>query len=249
MKLLPLLLLGVLAHSAGRADSFVQTNAFPAAEANQAAAADDRFLYAIDSKVIAKYDRSSGQRIAVSTGEASHLNSGAFWEGRLYCAHSNFPKKPEKSEVRVLDPATMALSVSKDLGAGHGSLTWVVREGDTWWCTFAHYGPDNAKTTLVKYDAEWRELGSWTYPPAVIVRLGKMSISGGLWKDGLLLATGHDAREIYRLRLPKTGLVLELIDILPSPFPGQGIALDPGTKGLIGIDRKQRKIVLAELKP
>lgn len=229
-----------------RADTLAVAETLPAPEANQAAATDDRFAYAIDSKVIAKYDRRTGQRLALSSGEASHLNSGAWWEGRLYCAHSNYPHKPEQSEVRVLDPENMQLKIFKDLGEGHGSLTWVVREGDAWWCTFAFYGAENARTTLVKYDADWKELGAWTYPPEVIARLGKMSISGGVWQKGLLLTLGHDAREIYRLRLPAEGSVLEFVDILPAPFPGQGLSIEPGTGRLVGIDRKARQVVVAE---
>jgi hypothetical protein len=226
----------------------VQTTVFTAPEANQAACADDRFVYAIDSKVIAKYDRTSGRQIALSTGDARHLNSGFLWEGKLYCAHSNYPRKPELSEIMVLDPETMVLSPFKNFGEYRGSLTWVVREGDVWWCNFAHYGTDNAKTVLVKLDAEWRELGAWTYPPEVIKELRQYSISGGIWRDGLLLATGHDHKVIYRLRLPAKGDVLELADILPSPFPGQGIATDPKTGNLIGIDRSKRQVVFAEIR-
>jgi hypothetical protein len=231
------------------AESIVKNGAMPAAEANQAAIADARFVYAIDSTVIAKYDRITGQKLATSTGDAKHLNSGAWWGERIICAHSNFPRKPEQSQVRLLDPDTMQITILKDLGAGHGSLTWVVREGENWWCTFAHYGADQAKTSLVKYDPGWGELAAWTYPPDVIARMGKMSISGGLWRDGVILATGHDALEIYRLRLPKEGSVLELIDILKSPFPGQGIALDRKTGGLVGINRTKRTVVFADLRP
>src|SRR5690606_24801350 len=46
----------------------------PAPEAVQAAAADERFVYAIANSVVAKYDRASGERVAASTGEAKHLN-------------------------------------------------------------------------------------------------------------------------------------------------------------------------------
>lgn len=229
-----------------RAQILTVADTFPAPEANQAAAADARFIFAIDSKVIAKYDRHTGQRLALSSGEASHLNSGAWWDGRLYCAHSNFPHKPEHSEVRVLDPDTMQLTVFKDLAEGHGSLTWVVRDDAFWWCTFAHYGPDNARTTLVKYDSHWQELASWTYPPGVIARLGKMSISGGLWQDGQLLAIGHDAREIYHLRIPAHGTALELVRTIPAPFPGQGVSIEPGTGRLVGIERKTHSVIFAE---
>ena len=47
----------------------------PAPEAHQAAAADKDFVYAITSRAVAKYDRKTGQRVAVSTGAARHLNS------------------------------------------------------------------------------------------------------------------------------------------------------------------------------
>lgn len=225
-----------------------RTGTLCAPEANQTAAADERFVYGIGSTVIAKYDRASGMHLAVSTGRAHHLNSGFLWEGRLYCAHSNFPKKPEKSEIMVLDTKTMVLGTFKDFGEYRGSLTWVVRDSGHWWCNFARYGSDNAKTVLVKLDDQWREHGAWTYPPAVIRDLGKMSISGGVWKDGLLFATGHDKRVIYRLRVPANGTVLELVDVLESPFPGQGIAVDSKTGSFVGINRAQKEIVFGELR-
>jgi hypothetical protein len=230
------------------ADAVIQTSTLVAPEANQAACTDDRFVYAIDSNVIAKYGRANGQRIAASTGDARHLNSGFLWEGKVYCAHSNYPHKPERSEIMVLDPETMVLSTFKNFGEYRGSLTWVVRDGDMWWCNFAHYGADNARTVLLKLDAGWHELGAWTYPAEVIKELGQYSISGGIWRDGLLLATGHDRKVIYRLRLPTQGQVLELVDVLPSPFPGQGIAVDPKTGNLIGIDRAKRQVVFAEIR-
>ncbi|MBM3858176.1 MAG: endonuclease [Verrucomicrobia bacterium] len=248
MTKLPLLAFLVGANALCAEPAIVQTGTLSAREANQAAAVDERFVYAIGSTVVAKYDRATGQRLAPSTGTAHHLNSGFLWEGRLYCAHSNFPRKPDKSEIMVLDTETMALSVFKDFGEYRGSLTWVVREGGHWWCNFAHYGADNAKTVLVKLDDQWREQGAWTYPPTVIQDLGRMSISGGVWKENRLLVTGHDKRVMYRLRLPAKGDVLELVDILPSPFPGQGIAVDPKTGGFVGINRAQKAVVFGELR-
>lgn len=225
--------------------AYVQTGTLSAPEANQAAAVDERFAYAIDNAVVAKYDRATGKRMATSSGEAKHLNSGFLWQGKLYCAHSNYPRKPEQSEIMFVDPASMALTSFKRFTDNYGSLTWAVNEAGVWWCNFAHYGTNNAKTVLVKFDAEWREQGIWTYPPEVVKDLGQMSISGGLWKDGLLLTTGHDHLVIYRLRLPKQGRVLELMDVVRTPFPGQGIAVDPKTGGLVGIDRGKKQIIFA----
>jgi hypothetical protein len=246
-RILPLLFM--LLGAALQAAEVTQVATLAAPEANQAAAADEHFVYAIGSAVVAKYDRATGQRIALSTGPAHHMNSGFLWQGKLLCAHSNFPKRPEQSQILALAPATMVLSVFKDFGESNGSLTWVVREGDAWWCTFAFYGvPKNAQTRLVRFDAHWQQQGEWTYPPAVIADLGEMSISGGVWRDGKLLAIGHDKRVIYRLRLPAQGSVLELVDTIPCPFPGQGLAIDQKTGGLVGIDRNKKQIVFGELK-
>ncbi len=217
----------------------------PAPEAIQAAASHGDDVYAIAGNRIAKYDRQTGKRMAVSHGEATHLNSGFFCEGRLYCAHSNYPKTPERSEIKVLDPKTMELGTFKNFGAtAHGSLTWAVWQADHWWCTFARYGDDNALTTLVKYDRDWQEVATWKYPDTVIADLGRFSISGGLWYDGRLLATGHDKPVAYVLQLPESGDTLIHLQTVPVPFPGQGIASD-GRAGLIGINRARKEIVLA----
>ena len=82
---------------------------FHAPQANQAAAADKDFFYAIGSRVITKHDRNTGGEVAKSSGKAKHLNSGYFHQGNLLCAHSNFPTLPEQSEVLSLDPKTMTL--------------------------------------------------------------------------------------------------------------------------------------------
>src|SRR6056300_819376 len=67
-----------------------ETRAISAPEAHQAAAAKGEHVYAISSRVVAKYERSSGKRVALSSGKAKHLNSGFFWNEKLYCAHSNY---------------------------------------------------------------------------------------------------------------------------------------------------------------
>ena len=237
-----------LARTADAGERYEQTAAISSPEATQAAAANESFVYAISSTTVAKYDRATGERLAVSAGEAKHLNSGFLWEGKLYCAHSNYPLKPEKSEIKLLDTATMVLGTFKDFGESQGSLTWVVRNDQGWWCTFAYYGPEHAKTKLVKFDDDWQERGSWTYPEKVISDLGDYSISGGIWQADELLATGHNKRVIYRLRLPATGNILELVDVVDSPFPGQGIARDQTDGHLVGIDRAKRLVLFAELR-
>lgn len=229
------------------ARSWLQTSVMPAAEANQGAAAWGEYVYAITNRVVAKYDRQTGNRVASSSGAARHLNSGSFWEGKLYCAHSNFSNKPDRSDIKVLDPQSMELTPYKDFGQSDGSLTWAVRHEGKWWCNFAFYGKDNPRTYVACFDDQWREQGRWRYPPEVIERLGRSSVSGGIWWNDCLLVSGHDARELYRLRLPADGELLEHLETMPAPFPGQAFAVDPATGGLVGIDRSRRQILFAKL--
>ena len=222
-----------------------ETGRLASADATQGAAADDQWVYAISNRFVARHDRQSGKLLARSVGEATHLNGGFFFEGKLYCAHSNYPAKPEKSEIKVLDPQTMQLTTWKDLGASDGSLTWAIHHQGAWWLNFAFYGDDAAKTYLARYD-EGREKKRWTYPENIVRAFDKRSASGGIWRDGKLLVTGHDAREIYVLSLPDAGAVLRYVGTAPAPFTGQGFATDPKTGGLIGIDRAARKLVFAQ---
>lgn len=228
--------------------AYVATGSLSSPHATQAAAADERFVYAVSSTAVARYDRATGKQLAVSTGKAEHLNSGFLWQGKLYCAHSNYPRRPHRSDIRVLDPATMRLEVFHTFTDPPGSLTWVVRHGDDWWCHFAHYGRDNAQSVLIRYDDRWRETGRWTYPKELVADWGTYSLSGGLWHAEDLLATGHDKRVIYRLRVPRAAAVVEVVEVIRSPFPGQGIAIDPKTGGLLGIDRDKTAVVFAQFR-
>ncbi len=249
--LLGLLLSNINAHGQIQAQGqFVvcqQSRTMPAAEAIQAAVTDEQFVYAINNSVVARYDRVSGERLATSSGEAQHLNSGFYWNGKIYCAHSNYPMKPELSQVKVLDLKSMQLDVAKDFGDRGGSLTWMVHHTDHWYGNFAYYDEQNAKTYLAKFDENWHELDRWTYPAAVIKELGRHSMSGGLWWNGTLLTTDHDHGVLYQFRLPQSGNVLELVGKYAAPFTGQGIAYDLKTGGLVGINRRQRQIIFANL--
>lgn len=237
------LVLGVICGA--RADWTV-TRTLPAAEAHQAAAADDQFVYAISSTQVAKYERVSGEKVATSSGPAKHLNSGFIWNGRLYCAHSNYPQVPEQSEIKVLDLASMQLTTFKDFGNFGGSLTWAIVRDGHWWCNFARYGTDNAGTFMVKLTPDWQEVGRWTLPPELVARLGRYSLSGGIWQGDELLVTGHDDPLLFQLRLPASGTVLKYVRTENIPFTGQGIAADPVSRGLIGIQRAKRQLVFAE---
>ena len=75
---------------------------------------------------------------------------------------------------------------------------------------------------------------SWTLPKEILDRFEDMSNSGGSWgPDGFLYLTGHDPAELYKMRLPKAGSVLELVEIIPMNIRGQGIAWDRSQPGVI----------------
>ena len=247
--LISVALLTWAASARGQGRPYMQNASLPCEDAHQAAAADGEYVYAVSSRRVARLDRTSGQPLGISTGEAQHLNSGFLHEDRLYCAHSNYPQVPEQSELMVLDPRTMALTTFHDFGNSGGSLTWAVYEQGHWWCNFARYGENNGETFLVKFDSEWQPRGRWTYPVEVIRELGTKSISGGVWQSDSLLVTGHDDPVVFRLRLPREGSVLELVKKLAVPFTGQGIALDRQSGGLVGIDRKRRQVLFATQRP
>lgn len=232
--------------SANAEEAYLESRSVSSQHATQAAAANERFIFAVASRVVAKIDRESGEELAISEGEALHLNSAVILDGKVYSAHSNFPKKPEEGDIRVLDPETMKLRIFHEFVDPPGSLTWALAKDGDWWCHFAHYGKDNARSVLVRYDAQWKVTGRWTYPPELVKEWGKMSLSGGIWQGDELLVTGHDEKLIYRLKVPAEDGVVRWVSIHPSPFPGQGIAVDTRTGGLVGIDRKRRAVVFAK---
>lgn len=216
--------------------------------ATQAAAADDRRVYAISSTTVATYDRGSGRLLAAATAPGTeHLNSGFLHAGRLYCAHSNYPATPPESDIRVLSPDTGRLEVFHRFVDPPGSLVWCVVRDGTWWCCFASYGSDNGQTVLVEYAAGGldRERRRLTFPAEVVADWDGMSASGGIFWGDDLLVSHHHFPVLYRLRVPATGATLEFVAAMACPFPGQGFAADPITGGLVGIDRPHRRVVFA----
>jgi hypothetical protein len=226
---------------------YKQQSFIPSIYAVQAAAADEQYAYAISNSKVAQYDRKTGELKKLSTGDAEHLNSGWIWQGKIYCAHSNFPKLPEKSDLRVYDPDTGKLTIHHRFTESLGSLTWAIRDPENkfWWCCFAYYQKDNAKTYLAKMDDEFKELQRWSFPEKVVGDWDNASASCGIWDGNTLLVTHHHFKVLYRLKVPEKGGTLEFVEALSCPFPGQGIAYDPVTKGLVGIHRPEKKILFA----
>jgi hypothetical protein len=231
-----------------RVAGWTTTSLLASPHATQAAAADRDCVYAISSTTVARYERSTGRLLGVATAPGTeHLNSGLLHEGKLYCAHSNYPEMPTESDIRVFDPATNRIEVFHTFRDPPGSLVWCLLKDDRWWCCFAHYGEDNANTVLVEYaDAGFeQELRRFRFPAAVVADWDGMSGSGGIWDGDTLLVSHHHFPVLYRLALPEAGDVLQFVAAHGCPFPGQGFASDPATGGLVGIDRPGRRVVFA----
>lgn len=232
-----------------RQPGWTTTRLIASPHATQAAASDNRYAYAISNTTVAQYDRTTGQLLATGTApDAKHLNSGFVHERKLYSAHSNYPAEPPESDIRVFDPATGKLALFHRFADPPGSLVWCVQRDGNWWCCFAWYRSDNARTVLVEYadGGLEREARRFTFPAEVVADWDGMSASGGVWDGGTLLVSHHHFPVLYRLALPEAGPELVFVEALGCPFPGQGIAADPATGGLVGIDRPNRRIVFAE---
>lgn len=235
-----------------------------APEAGQAVAVDAQHYFAIANTVIVQYDRFTNQPTgrwqASEEFPLKHLNSGIVHEGRLYCAHSNFPAYPEASSIEVFDATTLVHLASHSLGIAEGSLTCIVPHSGKWWAVYAHYTEkvnenphalDHRCTSLVRMDGDFRREAGWVFPTPVLDRFAPHSCSGAAWgPDGLLYCTGHDRGEVYALELPKAGSELRLVKSLELPITGQGICWDPLEPGVLwGIDRPHREVLSGRLLP
>ncbi len=229
---------------------------FTARDADQGVAVDADFVYVIDNTTVAKHAKDSGELLErwESTPDRPliHMNSGSIHDGRLYCAHSNYPGVPMTSSIEVFETDPLRHVESHSLGIGFGSLTWFERHDGRWWACFAHYdgkggeaGKDHRWTILVEYDDALRPGQSWTFPPAVLERMKPHSCSGGAWgPDGLLYTAGHDRPELYALRLPQSGSALQLVRTISFPTEGQAFCFDRSGTGLIyGLIRSENRVI------
>ena len=240
---------------------FREIRRFDVPEARQGVAVDAEHFYAITNRAVAKYTKATGT--LVKRWEASdatplvHLNAGLVIDGKLYCAHSNYPDYPDTSSVEIWDADSLEHVGTHSFGITDGSLTWIDSHDGAWWAVFAHYSKHVGKkgrtqgtpwTRLVKLDQDWRLEQSWLFPEELIRRFEPSSNSGGMWgPDGLLYCTGHDEAELYRLTLPSSGSVLRLRDVIPVSFPGQAFAWDRSEQGIIyGVDKSSRRVVVLQ---
>jgi hypothetical protein len=228
---------------------------FQAQEAHQGVAVDEAHFYAITNAAIGKYRKDNGERVAgwkeEKEGRLKHLNAGLVLDGKLYCAHSNFPEIPEKSSVEVWDPQTMQHLESIDVTLEVGSLTWVDRREGVWYACYAQYAKtgDPEKSRVATFDAQWKKIGEFKFPAAVVEKFGKNSSSGGSFgPDGHLFITGHDAQELYVLDLPAKGDTLIFKDTIPISAHGQAFAWDRAEPGVLySIDRKTSEVIVSRI--
>jgi hypothetical protein len=230
-----------------------------AEEATQGVAVDARHFYAVANFRIGKYDKATGRKVGEWRGSRAlypHLNHCAVLERQLVCANSNFPQLPMTSAVEFFEPGSLKHLRTVALGPGIGSLTWMDRKDGFWWATFANYdgnggepGRDHRFTTFVKFDDNWRRVEAWAFPATVLANFKPMSSSGGAWgDDGLLYVTGHDHGELYVLRLPEAGSVLEHVATIPVALEGQAVVWDRSqNRVLYGISRPNREVVALKI--
>lgn len=242
---------------------FVEIARFKCKEANQGVAVGPDHFYAVDNKTVGKYEKKTGKKVGewVATAEypALHFDGGVVLDGKLYLPHSNYPDSPMTSSVEVLDADTLKPISTHSIGVQLGSLTWIDRKDDKWWVVFANYNQTFGKnmqpygnsfnTVFAQLNDEYKVERSWIFPEELIKRSLPMSISGGSWgPDGRLYVSGHDHPEVYVMRLPKMGSILELEETIPVGIAGQGIAWDRSEPGVFyGIVRKTREVVVFRL--
>lgn len=233
----------------------------PAPDAGQGVVAGRRWLYALDNNVLAKIDRKTGKQVARWEGSKArypHMNSCILHGKQLVCAASNYPAVPMASSIEYFDAESLKPVGSRALGPGRGSLTWLDWHDGSWWACFANYGDrggepgrDNRWTTLVRYSPGFVEQGAWLFPASALARMAPKSSSGGEWSsDGLLYVTGHDRPELYALRVPPAGQVLEHVATITVPTEGQAIGWDPvESRVLWSIARRPGELVASRIPP
>lgn len=219
---------------------------FDAPAGLQGVAVDDRHFYVVLDSVIRKHDKETGRLLNTWNGGdnpgARHLNSCKIYGDEITCANSNYPQVPMASSIETFDRNSLQHKTSHSLGIYIGSLTWLDKQEDGfWWAAFAHYGGDGGTpgkdtgwTSLAKFDTGWRRVAGWVFPAGVLARMAPFSTSGGAWgPDGLLYVMGHDLPEMYVLRLPKSGSVLEHVATVMLAAEGQAFSWDKSTDGRV----------------
>jgi hypothetical protein len=221
--------------------SFTEIRRLAAPEARQGVATDGKFLYAIGNHVLGKYRADTGECVArwegPEGGPIIHLNAGIVHQGRLYCAHSNYPGVPMFSSVEIWNTSDLKPTANHSFGRTDGSLTWIDRRNGRWIACFVHYGKKGGEpgrgpewTRIVEFDDDWRETGGWVLPANLVARLAARGYScsgGAVGPGGHLYVTGHDETELYVLDFPAAGPELSWVATVAVPAEGQAFGWDP----------------------
>jgi hypothetical protein len=228
----------------------------------QGVAVGAQHFYAIGELTVSKYDKTKGKLIKRWHPSAEtpivHLNSGIVLDGKLYCAHSNYPATPPANSVEIWDANSLQHIGKLRVSLAGGHLAWVDLYEDAWWGVLANYTkkvglPGYTKgteaTTLVKFDRDWNHLQSWKFAQQAISRFEPSSNSGGAWgPDGRLYCTSSKKPELLCLTVPADGSVLRLVEVVPVSLRGQGFAWDREQRGVIyGINRRPDQVVVSRL--
>jgi hypothetical protein len=223
----------------------------------QAVAASEYHLFLVANDTIRKYSKKGVYDGFYSHPKLIHLNSGIVQEGKLFCAHSNYPTVPMWSSIEVFDIETHQHLESHSFGIDIGSCTWIDFYDDHYYVMFAHYSKESNRmpnrdvswSQLVKFDKDWRRKEAWVLPGALIEKLHPYSLSGGIiLSNGKLLCTHHHHQELYLLSFPKIGAELVWEKTIPCSICGQGIAVDPlEPNTLWGICKKNGELIKTRL--
>ncbi len=231
--------------------SAVTLNEYAAPEADQGAAADEKFFYAIDNSAIGKYSLADGSFVAHwqdESGSIKHLNSCYVRDAQLWCANSNYPETPMGSSVEIFDTQTLEHRASHSLGLiEEGSLTWFSPTESGFIAAFAHYDAngvpykDHHYSSVVAFDEQWRRKGGWLFPPSVTERMAPHAASGGaIGPDGRLYVTGHDRPEMYVFEMPRRGPYLVHVATIALEIEGQAFGFAQGEEAIVfAIDRRE----------
>ena len=88
--------------------------------------------------------------------------------------------------------------------------------------------PTTARTMASPYFSNWMSAGGRRAggPSLPTADWGIYSLSGAVWDGETLLATGHDKKVIYRLKVPKEGKVVELVEWTFQPVEEANLRFD-----------------------
>lgn len=249
-----LFILLLLATYSVTAQTSVELQRYKAPQAKQGVVADKEHFIVFSNDSMVKYDKATGKVVqAFYSDKLKHLNSGIIHDGKIYCAHSNYPSIPMWSSIEIWDEKTLTHIDNHSFGIENGSCTWMDIYKGFYYVMFAHYanpgkmepGKDVSWSQLVKYDMDWHRVGGWVLPPALVQKLTPYSLSGGvITANGEILCSPHHNKELYLLAFPDMGSELVWKKTIETTIDGQAIAFDTFEPDVLwGISRDTREVI------